>query len=88
MWAAGQRRRTWHVVQYTFTEGNTRGVPRRDVVVRTVKAKRTNRKKAAAVKKSGAGRKTARRASPAAAKYEQPGAPWWKRVPAPPQKSI
>ena len=34
--------------------------------------------------KSQAARPAAR--STAAAKYEQPGAPWWKRVPPPPAK--
>lgn len=44
--------------------------------------KKTSAKKAPA--KSKAARPAARRTT--AAKYEQAGAPWWKRVPAPPPK--
>jgi len=39
--------------------------------------------KKAAAKKAPVKAKAAR--STAAAKYDQPGAPWWKKVPAPPQ---
>jgi hypothetical protein len=39
--------------------------------------------KKAAAKKAPAKAKAAR--PTAAAKYDQPGAPWWKKVPAPPQ---
>jgi hypothetical protein len=40
-----------------------------------------------AAKKAPAKAKTARPAArgATAAKYDQPGAPWWKKVPAPPQ---
>ena len=64
---------------------DTRGVPRRDVVVKTVKTK-GNSKKTAPVKKTGAPRKAARPVAKTGTKYEQPGAPWWKRVPAPPPR--
>ena len=45
--------------------------------------------KKATAKKAPARAKTARPAprGAAAAKYDQPGAPWWKKVPAPPQHS-
>jgi hypothetical protein len=56
-------------------------------VVKKVKAKGPTKKKTAA-KKKGSARKATRPATraKAAAKYEQPGAPWWKRVPARPPK--
>jgi hypothetical protein len=66
-----------------------------DVVVKKTKAKGSSKKTVAAAKKSGptakAARPQAKAARPAAkatAKYEQSGAPWWKRVSAPPRKSI
>ncbi len=55
-------------------------------MVKTVKAKGNSKKTPA--KKAGAARATVRPVAQAAAKYEQPGAPWWKRVPAPSRKSI
>ena len=55
-------------------------------MVKTVKAKGNSKKQA--VKRSGSTPKVARPLGKGAAKYEQPGAPWWKRVPAPPPKSI
>jgi hypothetical protein len=55
-------------------------------VVKKAKAK-GNSKKTAAAKNSSAARKVARPAAKVAAKYEQPGAPWWKRVPGPSPKS-
>jgi hypothetical protein len=56
-------------------------------VVKKITVKGNSKKKAAPAKKMAAARKVARPATKAAAKYEQPGAPWWKRVPGPPAKS-
>ena len=56
-------------------------------MVHKITVKGNSKKKAAAAKKTGAARKVARPAMKAAAKYEQPGAPWWKRAPAPRAKS-
>ena len=57
-------------------------------MVNTKKKKGNSKPTGTAAKKTSAARTVARPKAKAAAKYEQPGAPWWKRVKAPAPKSI
>ena len=54
---------------------------------KVTKKKVTKKKAATAAKKTSAARKPARAGAKTAAKYEQSGAPWWKRVPGPRSKA-
>jgi hypothetical protein len=58
------------------------------IVAKTAKKKTSSKKTKAPAKKVSAARKPARPAAKTAAKYEQPGAPWWKRVSTPPRKAV
>ena len=58
------------------------------MVTKSKAKKAAPKKTVVAAKKSGAARKMAGPAGKAGMKYEQSGAPWWKRVPAPPPKSV
>ena len=57
-------------------------------MAKTMQKKGNSKKAVRPAKKTSAARKPPRPAAKSAAKYEQAGAPWWKRVAAPRSKTV